>query len=75
VANVIKLKAYTGVEAYVGENLQTVYLTFYKNTNMLNFKVTSKNNERFVVNFRNDYYIVGTNSYKNLSCKKFEYLM
>jgi len=70
VANVIKLKAYTGVETYVGENLQTLYLTFYKNTNMLYFKVTSKNNEHFVVNFRNDYYILGTNSYNNLSCLK-----
>jgi len=70
VANVIKLKAYTGVGPYVGENLRVLTLTFYKNTNILYFKVTSKNNNHFVVNFRNDYYIIGTNCYNNLSCLK-----
>jgi len=70
VANIIKLKAYTGVGPYVGENLRTLNLTFYKSTNILYFKVTSMNNKHFVVNFRNDYNIIGTNFYNNLSCLK-----
>lgn len=73
-ANVIKLKVYTGVEPYVGENLQTLNLIFYKSTNIPYFKLTSKNNKHFVVNFRNDYYILGMNFYKNLSCLKIRIL-